>query len=331
MTASRRRLVAAGIATLALAGFTTTSWAQQPAAWPTKPVKIILPAAAGTAPDIMARILGDKLGKVWGQSVVVENKPGAGGVIGMVTARGAERDGHTLVLAPASVLTMTQYMYRPTQVDIPKDFTAVSLVAVGPMMMAVAANSPINTLADLVAAARKDPDKYVAATTFQYSVPHLTADMLAKATDMPLRSVPFASSAQSISAVVNGDAQVVIDGIPPLEAMVKGGRLKAIAVFSESRIPNRPQLPAVAEAYPSMVVNGWFGVVAPNGTPPSVVDKVHRDLASVLAQPDVVERLDGFGVYPRPMSSAQFATFWNQERQRWEKALKDVGAQPVQQ
>ncbi|HSV84515.1 MAG TPA: tripartite tricarboxylate transporter substrate binding protein [Ramlibacter sp.] len=327
MKAGRRHLItlAAG---LALAG---ASWAQQAAGWPTKPVRIIMPAAAGTAPDIMARILGEKLAKIWGQSVVVENKPGAGGVLGMATARNAERDGHTLVLAPASVLTMTQYMYRPTQVDIPKDFTAVSLVAVGPMMMAVTASSPINTLADLIATARKDPSKFVVATTFQYSVPHLTADMLSKAAGVPLRSVPFSGSAQSIAAVVNGDAQVVIDGIPPLEAMVKGGRLKAIAAFGESRLPGRPQLPAVAETYPSMVINGWFGVVAPNGTAPAIVDKVHRDLATVLAQPDVIDRLDGFGVYPRPMSSAQFATFWDQERQRWEKALKDVGAQPMQQ
>jgi tripartite-type tricarboxylate transporter receptor subunit TctC len=290
-----------------------------------------MPAAAGTAPDIMARILGDKLGKIWGQSVLVDNRPGAGGVVGMAAARNAERDDHTLVLAPASVLTMTQYMYRPTQVDIPKDFTAVSLVAIGPMMMAVAADSPINTLADLIAAARKDPAKFVVATTFQYSVPHLTADMLSKAAGVPLRSVPFTASAQSISAVINGDAQVVIDGIPPLEAMVKGGRLKAIAAFGETRLPGRPQLPAVSETFPAMVVNGWFGVMAPTGTSPAVVAKVHRDMATVLAQPDVIERLDGFGVYPRPMSTAQFASFWGQERQRWEKALDDVGAQPVRQ
>ncbi|HSW16586.1 MAG TPA: tripartite tricarboxylate transporter substrate binding protein [Ramlibacter sp.] len=326
MKTSRRRLItlAAGLALAGAAG------AQQAAPWPTKPVRIIMPAAAGTAPDIIARILGEKLGKMWGQSVVVENKPGAGGVLGMATARGAEPDGHTLVLAPASVLTMTQYMYRPAQMDIPKDFTAVALVAVGPMMMAVAANSPINSLADLIAAARKDPNGFVAATTFQYSVPHLTADMLSKAAGVPLRSVPFSATSQSVTAVVNGDAQVVIDGIPPLEAMVKGGRLKAIATFGEGRLPGRPQLASVAETYPAMVVNGWFGVVAPKGTPNAVVDKVQRDMATVLALPDVIERLDGFGVFPRPMSTAQFAAFWDQERQRWEQALKDVGAKPMQ-
>ena len=327
MKANRRHLISLAAA-LAMVG---TAWGQSASTWPAKPVKFIVPAAAGTAPDIAARIIGEKLAKIWGQSVVVDNKPGAGGVLGMATARGAERDGYTMVLAPASVLTMTQYMYRPAQVDIPKDFTAVSLLAIGPMMMAVAANSPINSLADVVATARKDPSKFVVATTFQYSVPHLTADMLSKAAGVPLRSVPFSTSGQSVTSVIGGDAQLVIDGIPPLEAMVKGGRLKAIAVFGESRLPGRPQLPTVAETYPSMVINGWFGVVAPNGVPQAVVEKVHGDLATVLAQPDIMEKLDGFGVYPRPMSSAQFASFWEQERQRWEKALKDVGAQPLQQ
>jgi len=327
MRAFRRHFLAT-VAGLVLAG---AGWAQQPAAWPTKPVRMMVPAAAGTAPDIMVRILGDKLARIWGQPVVVDNKPGAGGVIGLVAVRGAERDNHGLVFAPASVLTTTQYMYRPTNVDVMRDFTAVSLVGVGPMMMAVAGNSSMNTLADVVAAARKDPGKFVVATTTSYSVPHLAADMLAKAVGAPMRAVPFTSSAQSMAAVVNGDAQLVIDGIPPLDAMVKGGRLKPIASFSDTRLPGRPQLATVVESgYPAMVINGWFGVVATAGTAPAVIDKVHRDLATVLAQPDVVERLEGLGIYPRPMSTAQFATFWEQERQRWEKALRDVGAQPLQ-
>ncbi len=325
MTTNRRNLISLAVG-LAMA---CSAWGQSPANWPSKPVKFIVPAPAGTAPDIAARLVGEKLSRIWGQSVVVDNKPGAGGLPGLIAARNAERDGYTLVLAPASALTTTQYMYRPSQVDIAKDFTAVSLLAIGPMMMAVAANSPINSVADLMAAARKDPSKFSVSTTWQYSVPHLTADMLGKATGVPMHTVPFSTSGQSVSAVVNGDTQLVIDGIPPLDAMIKGGRLKAIAVFSDSRLSARPQLPTVAETYPTMVINGWFGVVAPTGVPTAVIEKVHRDLATVLTQPDIIERLDGFGLYPRAMSSAQFATFLEQERQRWEKALKDIGAQPL--
>ncbi len=328
-TPSRTRLHLLGGMALALATLAQPVWAQSD--WPTKPVRMLVPAAAGTAPDIMARVIGEKLAKMWGQPVVVDNKPGAGGVIGMVTAKNAERDNHNFVFVPASVITLTPYMYRPTNVDIVKDFTGVSLVGVGPMMAAVRADSPMNTLADVIREAKRDPDKFVVATTFQYSVPHLTAELLSKAAGVPLRAVPFTSSGQSITSVVGGDTQLILDGIPPLEAMVKGGKLKAVGIFSEERMPRRTQIPTAAETYPGLVVNGWFGVLAPTGTSPKAMERVHKDLATVLAQADVIERLDGFGVYPKPMSQAQFSEFWTKERLRWEQVLRDVNAQPVKE
>lgn len=328
---THRRLLMSGCA-LGLAALALPSWGQAPAAdWPTKPVRLMVPAAAGTAPDIMARVLGERLAKLWGQPVVVDNRPGAGGVIGMTAARNAERDSHGFAFVPASVITLTPYMYRPTSVDMVRDFTGVAMVGVSPMMAAVRADSTANTLADIVQEARRNPDKFVVATTFQYSVPHLTAELLSKAAGVPLRAVPFASSGQSITAVVNGDAQLVLDGIPPLEGMVKGGRLKPLATFSEERLPKRGQIPTAAETYPGLFVSGWFGVLAPTGTQPRAMERVHRDLSAVLAQPDVIERLDGFGVYPRPMSQAQFGEFWTRERLRWEQLLRDVNAQPIKE
>ena len=327
-TPHRTRLHLIGGMALAIAALTQPVWAQS-TDWPTKPVRMMVPAAAGTAPDIMARVIGDRLAKIWGQPVVIDNKPGAGGVIGMVTAKNAERDSHGFAFVPASVITLTPYMYRPTNVDIVKDFTGVALVGVGPMMAAVRADSPMNTLADVIQEARRNPDKFVVATTFAYSVPHLTAELLSKAAGVPLRAVPFTASGQSMSAVVNGDAQLVLDGIPPLEGMVKGGRLKAVGIFSEERMPKRTQIPTAAETYPGLVVNGWFGVLAPTGTSTPAMARMHRDLATVLAQPEVIERLDGFGVYPKPMSQAQFGEYWHKERMRWEQILRDVNAQPV--
>jgi tripartite-type tricarboxylate transporter receptor subunit TctC len=330
---TRRRPWLGACALAALATLAPSAWSQpdKAADWPSKPVRLVVPAAAGTAPDIMARLLGERLSKIWGQPVIIDNKPGAGGVIGMTAIKNAERDSHAFAFVPASVITLTPYMYRPTTVDMARDFTAVGMVAIGPMLAAVRADSPANTLAEVIQEARRNPDKFVVATTFQYSVPHLTAELLSKAAGVPLRAVPFTASGQSISAVMNGDAQLVLDGIPPLEAMVKGGRLKAIAAFSEERLPKRGQLPTVAETYPGLVVNGWFGVLAPTGTQVRAIERFNKDLATVLAQPDVIERLDGFGVYPKPMAPAQFADFWNKERQRWEQVLRDVNAQPVQQ
>jgi tripartite-type tricarboxylate transporter receptor subunit TctC len=327
----RRTLLSALAAGLSVVAGSAWAQASAPAEWPTKPVRLLVPAAAGTAPDILARVLGERLARIWGKPVVVDNRPGAGGVIGMVAAKNGERDHHGLVFTPASVITLTPYMYRPTHVDIANDFTAVAMVGMSPMMAAVRGDSPHNTLADVLQEAKRNPDKFVVATTFQYSVPHLAAEMLAKASGVPLRAVPFSGSSQSMSAVVNGDAQLVLDGIPPLDAMVKGGRLKPVAVFSEERLPKRGQIPAVSENFPGLNVGGWFGVLAPKGTSAAAMARVHADMATVLAQPDVIERLDSFGVYPKPMSQAQFATFWNQERLRWEQVLRDVNAQPVKE
>ena len=324
-----RRGLLQGACALGLIALVHPAWSQA-ADWPTKAVRLVVPGAAGTAPDIIARVIGDKLSRIWGQPVIVENRVGAGGVIGMTAVKSAERDSHQFIFAPASALTTTQYMFRPKNLDIPKDFTGVSLVGVGPMMAAVRADSPHNTLADVINAARRDPN-FVVATTSAYTLPHLTAAVLAKAAGVPLRSVPFTASSQSISAVVNNDAQLVIDGIPPLDGMVKGGRLKAIAVFSEERMPKRPQLPTVVENYPGMVVNGWFGVIAPVGTAPQAIERLNRDINTVVGQADIVERLDTFGVYPRPLSVAQFGEFWSQERQRWEQVLRDLNAEPFKE
>lgn len=320
-----------GVGALAAFALAHTAGAQgpQPAGWPANPVRMMVPAGAGTAPDIIARVVGDKLSRIWGQPVIIDNKPGAGGVIGMTAVKNAERDSHGFVFTPAFALTTTQYMYRPAKLDIARDFSAVALVGVSPMMAVVRADSPFNTLADVIKQARRDPDHFVVATTSHYTVPHLTAALLAKAAGVPLRSVPFTASSQSVSAVVNGDAQLVLDGIPPLDGMIKGGRLKAIAIFSEERLPKRPQLATVSETYPGLAVNGWFGIVAPAGTQARAIERVNRDIATVLALPDVIERLETLGVYPRPMDQTQFADFWRKERQRWEQVLRDIGAQPL--
>ncbi len=304
---------------------------QSAAAWPDKPVRLIVPGAAGVAPDIMARLLGEKLSKIWNQPVIVDNKPGAGGLIGFQAAKTGSKDDHTFIFAPASAYVLTPYMFKSQTVDIVNDFVPVAMIGISPMMAAVAADSPANTLADALAMARKEPDKFVVSTTAQYTVPNLAVDMISKASGVPLRAIPYTASGQSISSVLGGDAPMLIDGVPPIDPMIKGKKLKAVAIFSEARLPNRPDLPAAAETYPSLVINGWFGVVAPRGTSSAAIERVNRDLGTVLAMPDIVERLDALGVYVKPMTPTQFAAYWADERTKWEKVLKDVGAQPVLQ
>ena len=127
---------------------------------------------------------------------------------------------------------------------------------------------------------------------------------------------------------MNNDAQIIIDGIPPIDPMVKGGKLKAIAVFSDGRLANRPQLPTVAETYPGMVINGWFGIIAPKGTSEKAIERVNRDVVQIARTPELTERFDAFGVYAKSLTPAQFGKYWTDDRLRWEKVLQDIGAKP---
>lgn len=330
---TRRTALACVTLSCALAaalGSSTAALAQGAAnTWPSKPVRFIVPAPAGTAPDVIVRVIGDKLSKIWGQQVLIDNRPGAGGVIGMVALKAGEKDDHGFGFVQASVLTLSPYMYRSNQVDINNDFTPFALVGLSPMMLAVSASSPANSLGDLVNMARTRQGGLVAAVPLQYSTPHLAAELFARVSGAPIRSVPFTNNAQTVSAVVSDDAQLTIDGVPPLEGMIKGGRLKALGIFSDGRLASRPQLQSVGELYPDMVINGWFGIVAPKGTNARAMQRLHDDLATVVAMPDVIERLDSLGVYPKPMTQAEVAAYATSERTRWEKVLRDLNAQPL--
>lgn len=321
-----KMLLAMALGSLALGAGQAQS-AGSDAEWPSRPLRLTVPSTAGSAPDIMARLLGEKIGKDLGTTVVVENKPGAGGVIGLASVKNSTRNDHDFVFAPASVFSMTPFLYPSKQVDVVADFEPVTLVAMSPMMIAVKGDSPMNSLADLIQAARASSD-FIVSTTAQFTLPHLTSDVLAKAADAPLRAVPYSTSAGSMGAVVNGDAQAVIDGIPPLESMVQAGKLKALAVFSEERLPNRDKIPTAKETIdsPSMIINGWFAIVAPKGTSAAAIDKVSASLAKVVNDPDVQKVFDTLGVYASPSTPAEFGKFWSNERARWSQVLTEVGA-----
>ncbi len=328
MTSFKRRTALTVCAAALLVCGVAQAQTPAPAAWPTKAVRMWVPSPAGTAPDIVARVMGDKLSKLWGQPVIVENRPGAGGMIGLGAIKSGTQDDHTFALVPASVLTLSPTMFKSTTVDIVRDFVPVALVAEGPMMIAANASSPANTLADVVAMAKKNPNAFVVTSPFIYSLPHLTGEVLGRAAGAPMRAVPYTNSGAAIAAVMNNDAQIVIDGIPPIDPMIKGGKLKAIAVFSEVRMANRPQLPTVAETYPGMVINGWFGIVAPKDTSDKAIERVNLDVAKVVREPEMTERFDTFGVYAKTLTPVQFGKYWNDDRVRWEKVLLDIGAKP---
>ena len=330
---TRRRLVLVGAALTAILASSNASaqTSSTEPAWPTRAVRLVVPSPPGTAPDIVARIVGDRLARMWGQPVVVENRPGAGGLVAFTAMKGTERDDHQFAFTPASSVTLSAYMYKSSNVSIARDLVPVAFIGESPMVLAVSSTSPFNSLGELLAAARQNPDTLVVASPLEYSVPHLTTDMLSRSSGARLRAIPFAGSTQSSTAVVAGDAQIVIDGLPPLDGMIKGKRLKMLATFSSTRLPGLPNVPAVAETYPDMVVNGWFGVFALNGMSRGIIDKVNRDVSAIIVLPDVKAQFEQLALFSRPLSVEQFGSYLGRERARWEKALQDVGAQPVTQ
>lgn len=331
----KKSVVSRGFAVgvLAVFGLFTSGvlWAQATSPWPTRAVKFIVPAPAGTAPDIAARIVAERLSRIWSQPVVVDNRPGAGGVVGLSVMKNADKDDHQFAFVPASTLTLSPYMFKSNAVDIVKDLAPVAFIGDSPMMLAVNSNSPINSFKEFIAEARRLPDSLVVASPMLYSVPHLTTLMLEMTSMTKLRPIPYPGSSQANAAVLGNEAQIVIDGLPALDALIKGGRLKPLAIFSEKRLTTHPNLPAVMETYPGFVVNGWFGVVALKDFSPALIERVNRDINSVIVNPEVVEKFKTFALFSKPMSAADFGAFLTRERTQWEQVLRAAGAQPMTQ
>ena len=322
-SALRRALVPALAALLAL-----TAAATQAQTWPNKPVRLIVPFPAGAAPDVVARLVGDRLASAWGQAVVVDNRPGAGGIPGMSALVRSGNDGYTLGFVPAAVATLTPHLYKNPQFNIDTDVVPVANVGISPMMVVVSSASNIASLAELVTQAKAQPGKLNFSAAQTNSVPHLTGEMLGRAAGMSLATIPYSGSPAAITALLAGDAIMTVDGLPALTQHVKGGKLRALAVTSRERLPGFENVPTVAETFPGFESLGWFMIFAPAGVPASVVEQVNRDVNKVLAQPDLIARFAEFGVYPKPGTPKAASDFLQEQRAVWKKVVTDMGLQP---
>lgn len=318
-----RRLFLSLLAACALSG--AAAHAQ---AWPAKSVRLIVPYAAGTAPDVIARLMAERLGTMWNQSVFVDNRPGAGGIPGMSALARAGGDSYTLGLVPAAVLTLTPHLYKNPQFNIDTDLTPIAAVATGPMMIVVASGSSINSLADLVKAAKAQPGKINFAIPQSNSVPHLTGEMLARAAGMRLAVIPYTGSPAAASAVLAGEVTFTMDGLPALTQYVKAGRLRPLAVTSRERLPGFETVPTVGESFQGFESVGWFAVYSPSGVPAAVIEQVNRDVNKIIQMPDLVARFADFGVYPRAGSPKALADYVQEQRALWKKTVTDLNLQP---
>lgn len=296
-------------------------------AWPAKSVRVVAPYPPGVPPDIIARLIADKLAATWGQGVFVDNRPGAGGIAGMANFVRSPADGYTIAFVAASTLTLTPHLFKDPQFNVDRDVAIAAMVGTSPMMIAVNPGVPAQSLADFIRFTRGQPGKVNFAATLLNSVPHLTGLMLNRSAGIELYPVPYNGSVPAVTATVAGDAQIVIDGLPTLVQHVKAGKLRALAVTSDKRLPGYESVPTAAETLSGFESVGWFAVFVPAGTPAAVVERINGDVNRVAQMPDIVSRMSDLGVYPKPGPVKAAADFLQAERALWRKVVQDFNVQ----
>ncbi|MFZ3321310.1 MAG: tripartite tricarboxylate transporter substrate binding protein [Usitatibacter sp.] len=315
------RNVIARLAALALAGLLPAVAAAQ--AWPTRPVKMIVPFPAGGATDVVARLLGQKLGEAWGQSVVIENRAGAGGNIGGEAAAHSPADGYTLFMTSGSIVTANPYMYKSLPYDPTKDFVAITNVASGPQVVIVNPDGPFKTLQELIAYGKANPGRVTFGSAGIGTQTHLAGENFAYSAGIDMTHVPYKGEAYAITDVMGGQISTAVINLSAAINFIKSGKLRALAVTSKERNAQLPDVPAAAEAVPGFENAGWFGLLAPTGTPKEIVDKVYRDSAGILGTDEFRARLAKLAMVPVGNTPAEFAAAIHDESAYWAKIIRE--------
>ncbi len=295
--------------------------------YPDKPVTIISDAAPGSTPDVDARFVAEGLGKIWSQQVIVVNHPGANGSVAARAAAEATPDGYTLYMPVLSTFVALSSVAPNLPLKLPRDFVPVGYTAANPMFVAVNPSLHVDTLPELIALARKRPGKISIAVTGIGRLTHLTGEVLQQRAGIKLLTVPYTGGpAAALGDVGSGRVSMIIEGYSGIVGAVKARQVKLIAVASANRLPQFPNLPTVAETLPGFSATGWQVMVAPLGTPQSIVSKVSNDLAKVVTNADFQKRLANIGSYSRAMTPDQVIAFVKKEQDTWLPVLQRIAA-----
>ena len=301
----------------------SAAWGQ---VWPSKPIKIIVPSAAGSAPDTMTRLLGIELQKRLGQSVVADNKPGAGGALGADIVAKAPADGYTLVMGNIGSHAMNAGVYPKLAYNPVKDFEAVAMVATTPSLMSVSSELPIKTLKEFVDYARKEGEAVTFSSGGNGSSSHLAGEYLNLIANLKMRHVPYKDVQQALGDVAAQRVTVMISNLPPAMALVRGGKLRPIAVTTKTRARALPDVPTMVEAGINFEQTVWFGLFAPAGTPAAIVERLNKEIADILRDPTFAEKLIATGGTPLINSPTEMKSFVALEVDKWVKVARDSGA-----
>jgi tripartite-type tricarboxylate transporter receptor subunit TctC len=315
---------------------TPSAWAQS-ASWPTKPVKIIVPFAPGGTTDILARAMAPELTKAFGQAFVIENRAGAGGNIGADIVAKSAPDGYTLLMGTVGTHGINKALYSKMAYDPQKDFAPITLVAGVPNVMVVntekAKAAGINNVTDFIRAAKAKPGTFNMASSGNGTSIHLAGELFKTMSGTYMTHFPYSGSSPALLALMSGDMDVMFDNLPSSMALIKSGKLKALAVTSAERSAALPDIPTIEQAGgPAMKgfeASSWFGLLAPAGTPPDIVNRIQQEAAKALGTPAMKEKLLAQGAIPSGNTPAQFTTFINAEHKKWAQVVKASGAEGI--
>jgi tripartite-type tricarboxylate transporter receptor subunit TctC len=311
-------------AILSLSALTGVAHAQN---YPVKPVRWFVPFPPGGGTDVISRAIAAKLSETWGQQVVVDNRPGSGGTIGLAIAAKAPADGYHLVMGQLANVAIAPALYPKLQYDPVKDFTPVTLALASPLILVVHPSLPAKNVKELVALARAQPEAITYGSPGNGTTGHLAMEIIRSNAKVKMVHVPYRGAAPAFTGLLGGEVAVYMSSIQPAMPMLKAGRVRALGVTSTKRIATLPNVPTLAETgLPGYDVTNWYGVMAPAGIPRDVLGKLHADLVTVLRQPEVQQRFAAEGGDATPNTPEQFATFIRGEIAKWGRAVKESGA-----
>lgn len=322
---TRRRLMLGAIAAATLAAAPFTAGAQ--AAYPAKPINLVVPFSAGGTTDILARIVGEALKKELGQPVIIDNRAGAGGNIGAALAAKAAPDGYTLFMGTVGTHAINASLYRKMPFDHVKDFAPLTRVAMVPNLLVAHPSRPYRNVKELIAFAKANPGKVNFGSSGNGSSIHLSGELFNTLAKVDMVHVPYKGSAPAVTDLVGGQIDLMFDNMPSAIQHVRSGRLKAIAVTTAGRSPELPDVPTIAEAgVPGYEATSWFGMFAPGATPAPVVAKLNAALVKLLADPEVKKKFAEQGAEAVADTPEQFAAFIKAETAKWSQVVKASGA-----
>lgn len=320
MQASRRLLLALAATTT----LTTSAFAQ---AWPAKPIRIVVPFPPGGGTDTIARETSQRVAASTGWTFVIDNKPGAGGNLGVDAVAKSPADGYTLVLGQTSNLAINPTLYAKMPYDSQKDLAPIVLVANAPLVMVTGVGTPYKTLAEAVNAARAKPGTLNFASPGNGTVAHLTSELFQKAAGMDTQHVPYKGAAQALTDVMSGTVELYMSSVPTLIGHIKNNKLRPLAVTSAKRVDDLPNVPTINESgYKGFDAVTWFGLLAPAGTPKDVIAKLNAEFNKALQNPELRKKLGDEGADPAGGTAEQFAALIKDEIPRWGKVVKESGA-----